>query len=96
MQSVSSYGTMDQIAVLKWEKNNIQSFGGDLNNVTIFGESAGGRSVMWLMVSDAARGLFHRTIAESTQQSPLRGMIEKRMGMVPEVDLGFLYACRFE
>ena len=86
-EPVGNYGTMDQIAVLKWVKINIQSFGGDPNNVTIFGESAGGRSVTWLMVSDAAKGLFHRAIAESAQQSPLRGMIEKRFGAAPEVEV---------
>jgi para-nitrobenzyl esterase len=90
-EPVGNYGTMDQIAVLKWVKNNIQSFGGDPNNVTIFGESAGGRSVTWLMVSEAARGLFHRAIAESAQQSPLRGMTEKRMGMVSEIEIDAKY-----
>jgi len=86
-EPVGNYGTMDQIAVLKWVKNNIQAFGGDPDKVTIFGESAGGRSVTWLMVSDAAKGLFHRAIAESAQQSPLRGMTEKRFGAAPEVEV---------
>lgn len=90
-EPVGNYGTMDQIAVLKWVKNNIQAFGGDPTNVTIFGESAGGRSVTWLMVSDAARGLFHRAIAESAQQSPLRGMTEKRLGMAAEVEVDAKY-----
>ena len=86
-EPVGNYGTMDQIAVLKWVKRNIAAFGGNPDNVTIFGESAGGRSVTWLMVSEAARGLFHRAIAESAQQSPLRGMTEKRLGMPPETEV---------
>ena len=87
-EPVGNYGTMDQIASLKWVKKNIEAFGGDPNNVTIFGQSAGGRSVTWLMVSDAAKGLFHKAIAQSAQQSPLRGMTEKRFGLTPEVDIG--------
>lgn len=90
-EPVGNYGTMDQIAVLEWVKRNIASFGGNPNNVTIFGESAGGRSVTWLMVSDAARGLFHRAIAESAQQSPIRGMSEKRLGLAPETEVAAKY-----
>lgn len=90
-EPVGNYGTMDQIASLKWVKNNIAQFGGDPNNVTIFGQSAGGRSVTWLMVSDAAKGLFHKAIAESAQQSPLRGMTEKRLGLAPEVEVDAKY-----
>jgi para-nitrobenzyl esterase len=90
-EPVGNYGTMDQIASLKWVKKNIEAFGGDPNNVTIFGQSAGGRSVTWLMVSDAARGLFHKAIAQSAQQSPLRGMTEKRFGLTPEVDVDAKY-----
>ena len=90
-EPVGNYGTMDQIAVLKWVKRNIAAFGGNPNNVTIFGESAGARSVTWLMVSDAARGLFHRAIAESAQQSPIRGLDEKRLGLPPATDIASKY-----
>ena len=86
-EPVGNYGTMDQIEALKWVKNNIQSFGGDPKNVTIFGETAGGRSVTWLMVSEAAKGFFHKAIAESAQQTPLRGMVQKRFGLVPEEEI---------
>jgi para-nitrobenzyl esterase len=90
-EPVGNYGTMDQIAVLKWVKRNIAAFGGNPNNVTIFGESAGARSITWLMVSDAARGLFHRAIAQSAQQSPLRGLNEKRLGLVPATEIANKY-----
>jgi len=90
-EPVGNYGTMDQIAALKWVKKNIAAFGGDPDNVTIFGQSAGGRSVTWLMVSDAAKGLFHRAIAQSAQQSPLRGMTEKRFGLTPETEVDAKY-----
>lgn len=71
----------------KWVKRSIAAFGGNSDNVTIFGESAGGRSVTWLMVSEAARGLFHKAIAESAQQSPIRGLTEKRLGMPPGAEV---------
>jgi para-nitrobenzyl esterase len=60
-----NYGMHDQIASLRWVKKNIAAFGGDPNNVTIFGESAGGISVGILLVTPAARGLFQKAIVES-------------------------------
>ena len=65
-QGVSgNYGFLDQIASLEWVRQNIAAFGGDPDNVTIFGESAGGTSVAVLSVSPRARGLFHRAILQS-------------------------------
>jgi para-nitrobenzyl esterase len=58
-------GLLDQVAALEWVKNNIASFGGDPDNVTIFGESAGGMSCGSLLGMPQAHGLFHRAIPQS-------------------------------
>jgi para-nitrobenzyl esterase len=58
-------GLLDQVGALRWIQENIASFGGDPDQVTIFGESAGGGSVAALLVMPAARGLFRRAIAQS-------------------------------
>jgi len=63
--SNGNYGLLDQIQALRWVKDNIENFNGDPNNVTIFGESAGGWSVFNLLTTPASEDLFHKAIAQS-------------------------------
>ena len=65
IDKTSNFGTLDIIAALEWVQQNISKFGGNPNNVTIFGESAGGHNVLSLLVSKQAKGLFHKAISQS-------------------------------
>ena len=70
-------GILDQIAALNWVRENIDRFGGDPNNITVFGESAGAGSVSVLLTNPATRGLFHKAIMESGSASPRDFAVKK-------------------
>jgi para-nitrobenzyl esterase len=77
-ESSGNYGTLDLIASLEWVQKNIAAFGGDKDNVTIFGESGGGSKVLSCMASPLAKGLFHRAIIESGSRSSTAGATSTR------------------
>jgi para-nitrobenzyl esterase len=68
----TNLGIVDQVAALEWVRDAIGSFGGDPDNVTIFGESAGGASVVALLAAPSARELFHKAVAMSPSLAQLR------------------------
>ncbi len=70
-EPLANYGLMDMRAALQWVRDNIQAFGGDPGNVTIFGQSSGGVAVTALMASPMTRGLYHRAIAHSGAMASL-------------------------
>jgi len=95
-----NYAYMDQIAALKWIQQNIAEFGGDPNNVTIFGFSAGGVSVHSMLASPMARGLFQKAIVESggSRDSVLTARPISKDGVDPNYPvsaetIGIKFAC---
>src|SRR3974377_279921 len=87
---------MDEIAALQWLRRNIAAFGGDPGNVTVFGESAGGHSVLMLLTSPAAKGLFQKAIVESgggrALLGPVRLLRESRPGAPSAEEAGLAFA----
>ena len=71
-ESLVNYGMMDQIAALEWVQRNIDGFGGDPDDVTIFGHSAGGVSVNFLMATPRSTGLFHKAIGSGQRRADRR------------------------
>lgn len=85
-----NYALLDMIAALNWIKRNIAAFGGDPNNVTIWGESAGGTAAGLLMVAPDAQGLFHKVVLSSAWNlfQPISHRTESWYGRVPAESVG--------
>jgi para-nitrobenzyl esterase len=77
--SSGNYALLDQLAALKWVRDNIARFGGDPDNVTVFGQSAGGGNVAFLLASPLTAGLFHRAIQQS-------GTAIRNMATLPDAE----------
>jgi para-nitrobenzyl esterase len=93
---LGNYGLLDLLASLEWVQRNIAAFGGDPDNVTIFGESAGGALVNYLMVMPRSAGLFHRAISQSASVglAPDARLRDRSGFQVPGEKMGKSYAKR--
>jgi len=89
-ETLHNFALLDQIAALRWVQENIRAFGGDPDKVTLFGESAGAQSVLALMSSPKAKGLFHKAIVQSgytLPETPRAQALEKGIALGQHFDL---------
>ena len=89
-----NYGFMDQQAAMQWVQRNIHHFGGDADNVTVFGESAGGLSTQTQLASPLGAGLFHRAIVESGAYAINTRLLRTTDGSTSAESLGVAFAGR--
>lgn len=89
----TNFGLLDMIAALRWVRANIAAFGGDPGNVTIFGQSAGGAAVNFLMTSPASQGLFVKAIVQSgANREPYARLSQDRPGRISAEHAGVAFA----